>query len=82
MNLNESEMRMAYQIESTDRNAVLNELYMTGRLAQDQAMKDTAQSLLAKLRPLSDKECMDLIREVQKNYRLPDKPRTIGELLA
>ena len=34
--------------------------------------------LLKKLRPLSDKECMDVIRDVQKNYRLPGKARTIG----
>ena len=25
---------------------------------------------------------MDLVKDVQKNYRLPDKARTIGELLA
>lgn len=37
---------------------------------------------MAKLRSLSNKECMDLIREVQTNYRLPGKPQTIGELLA
>ena len=42
----------------------------------------TAESLLHKLRPLSDRECMDLIREVQANYRLPGKARTIGEMLA
>ena len=82
MKLNEAEMRMAYQIESTSQNAALNEIYMTWRYASSQATKDTAESLLKKLRPLSDRECMDLIREVQKNYRLPDKPRTIGELLA
>ena len=82
MTLNEAEMRMAYQIESTSQSAVLSELYMTWRYAPDQTRKDTAESLLKKLRPLSDKECMDLIREVQKNYRLPDKPRTIGEMLA
>ena len=28
MKLNEAEMRMAYQIESTDPNAVLNEIFM------------------------------------------------------
>ena len=75
-------MRMAYQIESTSQNAALNEIYMTWRYAPSQATKDTAESLLKKLRPLSDRECMDLIRDVQKNYRLPDKPHTIGELLA
>lgn len=55
---------------------------MTWRYAPDKAMKDTAESLLKKLRPLSDKECMDVIREVQKNYQLPEKARTVGELLA
>ena len=42
MKLNEAEMRMAYQIESTDPNAVLNEIYMTWRLSRNQATRDTA----------------------------------------
>ena len=46
---------------------------MTWRYAPDKAMKDTAESLLKKLRPLSEKECMDVIRDVQQNYRLPGK---------
>lgn len=82
MKLNEAEMRMAYQIESTNQASALNEIYMTWRYSQNQATKDTAESLLKKLRSLSDKECMDVIREVQTNYHLPDKARTIGELLA
>ena len=64
MKLNEAEMRMAYQIESTDPNAVLNEIYMTWRLSRNQATRDTAESLMVKLRSLPNKECMDLIREV------------------
>lgn len=82
MKLNEEEKRMVYQIESTNQNAALNEIYMTWRYTRSQATKDTAESLLKKLRPLSDKECMDVIREVQTNYHLPDKVRTIGEMLA
>lgn len=82
MKLNEEEKRMVYQIESTNQNAALNEIYMTWRYTKSQATKDTAESLLKKLRPLSDKECMDVIREVQTNYHLPDKARTIGEMLA
>ena len=82
MKLNEAEMRMAFQVESTSQNAALNEIYMTWRYTKSQATKDTAESLLKKLRPLSDKECMDVIREVQKNYRLPGKARTVGEMLA
>lgn len=64
-------MRMAFQVESTNQNAALNEIYLMGRYTQSQETKDTAESLLRKLRPLSDKECMDLIREVQASYRLP-----------
>lgn len=82
MKLNEEEKRMVYQIESTNQNATLNEIYMTWRYTKSQATKDTAESLLKKLRPLSDKECMDVIRKVQTNYHLPDKARTIGEMLA
>ena len=82
MNLTETEKRMVYQIEGTDQNTALNEVYMTWRCADSQAVKDTAEGVLRKLRPLSDRECMDVIREVQRTYRLPEKPRTIGELLA
>ena len=82
MKLTEAEMRIVFQIESTNQNAALNEIYMTWRYTQNQATKDTAESLLAKLRPLSDKECMDMIREVQTNYHLPGKARTVGEMLA
>lgn len=73
MNLSEAEKRMIYQVEGTSQGAALNEIYMTWRYAPDKAMKDTAEGLLKKLRPLSDKECMDVIRDVQKNYRLPSQ---------
>ena len=73
MKLNEAEMRMAFQVESTSQNAALNEIYLMARYARNQETKDTAESLLRKLRPLSDQECMD---------RLPGKARTVGEMLA
>ena len=82
MKLTEAEMRMVFQIESTNQNAALNEIYMTWRYAPNPATKETAEGLLDKLRPLSDQECMDLIRKVQVEYRLPEKARTIGEMLA
>ena len=82
MKLTEAEMRMVFQIESTNQNAALNEIYMTWCYAPNLATKETAESLLDKLRPLSDQECMDLIRKVQAEYRLPEKARTIGEMLA
>lgn len=82
MKLTEAEMRMVFQIESTNQNAALNEIYMTWRYAPNPATKETAESLLDKLRPLSDQECMDLIRKMQAEYHLPEKARTIGEMLA
>ena len=82
MKLTEAEMRMVFQIESTNQNAALNEIYMTWRYAPNPATKETAESLLDKLRPLSDQECMDLIRKVQAEYRLSEKAHTIGEMLA
>ena len=52
MKLTEAEMRMVFQIESTNQNAALNEIYMTWRYAPNPATKETAESLLDKLRPL------------------------------
>lgn len=58
MKLTEAEMRMVFQIESTNQNAALNEIYMTWRYAPNPATKETAEGLLDKLRPLSDQECI------------------------
>lgn len=81
MKQNEAETRIAFQIEGTNRNAIQREIYTNWCLVDNQDTKDAAESLLTKLRPLSDKEFMDVIREVQANYRLPEKPKTFGELL-
>ena len=61
MKQSETEMRMACQIESTDPNAVLNEIYMTWRLSRNQAARATAESLMTKLRSLPNSECMAAI---------------------
>ena len=37
---------------------------------------------MAKLRVLSNAECMDLVKDILKNYRLPYPARTIGEKIA
>ncbi len=73
MNLTENEKRMVYQIESTCQAAILNEIVMNKRYAPNPEIRQTAESLLSKLRLLSDKECMALVNDVQKNYRLPGK---------
>ena len=75
-------LEAAHDVSLCGANAALNEIYMTWRYAPNPATKETAEGLLDKLRPLSDQECMDLIRKVQAEYRLPEKARTIGEMLA
>lgn len=51
---------------------------MNKRYVPNQELRQTAESLLSKLRLLSDKECMVLVNDIQKNYRLPGKARAIG----
>ena len=43
MKLTEAEMRMVFQIESTNQNAALNEIYMTWCYALNPATKETAE---------------------------------------
>lgn len=82
MELNEMEKKMLFQVEGDCQAKILNELYMTARYTKSPEQREAAQSLMAKLRVLSDRECMDLVRDIQKNYRLPHPPRTIGERIA
>ena len=82
MELNEMEKKLLFQVEGDYQSKVLNELYMTVRYSNDSEQRGAAQSLMAKLRVLSDAECMDLVKDIQKNYRLPHPPRTIGERIA
>ena len=82
MELNEMEKKLLFQVEGDYQSKVLNELYMTARYTKSPEQREAAQSLMAKLRVLSDAECMDLVKDIQKNYRLPHPPRTIGEKIA
>ena len=82
MELTEMEKRMLYQTEGSERYAILQEMSMASQYAGDPARRKAAKELMEKLRPLSDADCMDLVRDIQKNYRLPQEGRTIGELIA
>ena len=41
-----------------------------------------AKSLIKKLNSLTDGECMEVVYDIRKNYRLPKGSRTVGEMLA
>ncbi len=82
MILNAMEKRLLFQVEGDYLAKVLNELYMVARYTKSPEQGDAAESLMAKLRPLTDAEGMDMVRDIQKNYRLPYPARTIGEKIA
>ncbi len=82
MELNEMEKRMLYQTEGSERYAILHELLMASGYAKDPDRRRAADSLMEKLRPLSDKECMEIVYDIRRHYRLPKEGRTIGELIA
>ena len=82
MELNEMEKRMLFQTEGSERYAILHEMLMVSRYAKDPDRRKAADSLMEKLHPLSDKDCMDIVHDIRKNYRLPKGGRTVGELVA
>ena len=82
MELNEMEKRMLFQTEGSERYAILHEMLMASRYAKDLDRRKAADSLMEKLRPLSDKECMEIVHDIRKNYRLPKGGKTVGELIA
>ena len=82
MELNEMEKRLLFQVEGDYQSKILNELYMTARYTKNPEQQEAAESLMAKLRTLTDTECMAIVRDIQKNYRLPYPARTIGEKIA
>lgn len=55
---------------------------MASQYAGDPARRKAAKSLMEKLRPLTDAECMEIVHDIRGNYRLPQEGWTIGELLA
>ena len=80
--LTEDEKRMVFQLEGCRRYDVIQEIAMLCRYTRDYDIKATAENLLKKLRELSEDDCRELICDIQKNYHLPQKARTVGEMIA
>ena len=68
MELNEMEKKLLFQVEGDYQTKILNELYMTVRYSNNSEQREAAEGLMAKLRVLSNAECMDLVKDIQKNY--------------
>ncbi|MFR1795563.1 MAG: hypothetical protein ACLSWR_03455 [Ruthenibacterium sp.] len=67
MELNEEEKRQLFQVDGDCQAKVLDELYMTARFTRNPEQRDMVRGLMAKLRVLSDEQCMDLVKDIQKN---------------
>ena len=80
--LTEDEKRMVFQLEGCHRYDAIQEIAMLCRYTRDYDIKATAENLLKKLRELSEDDCRELICDIQRNYRLPWKARTVGEMIA
>ncbi len=80
--LTEDEKRMVFQLEGCHRYDAVQEITMLCRYIRDHDIKATAENLLKKLRELSEDDCRELIRDIQRNYRLPWKARTVGKMIA
>ena len=80
--LTENEKRMAFQLEGCNRYDVIQEIAVFCRYTRDHNKRNIAENLLKKLRELSENDCRELICDIQRNYHLPWKARTVGEMIA
>nr|WP_300807007.1 DUF5720 family protein [uncultured Acetatifactor sp.] len=80
--LTEDEKRMVFQLEGYSRYDAIQEIAVLCRYTRDHDKKDVAENLLKKLRELSEDDCRKLICDVQRNYHLPHRARTVGEMIA
>lgn len=82
ISLTDNEKRMVFQLEGCTRFDALHEIATLYQHTHDPNKKSLADDLLKKLRNLSEAECKELILDIQNNYRLPYKARTVGEMIA
>ena len=80
--LTENEKRMVFQLEGCNRYDAIQEIAVFCQYTRDHEKRNIAENLLKKLRELSENDCRELICDIQKNYHLPRKARTVGEMIA
>ena len=80
--LTDDEKRMVFQLEGCHRYDAVQEIAVLCRYTRDYDIKAAAENLLKKFRHLSEDDCRELICDIQRNYHLPWKARTVGEMIA
>jgi hypothetical protein len=71
-----------FQLEGCRRYDAIQEIAILCQYTHYHDKRATAENLLKKLRELSEDDCRELICDIQKNYHLPQKARTVGEMIA
>ena len=76
------EKRLIFQTEGYGKLDVTYELRMCLPYIPDPVKRKTAAGLVRKLDAMPEKDCMALIQDIRKNYRIPAGSKTMGELIA
>lgn len=76
------EKRMVFQLEGCHRYDAIQEIAVFCQYTRDHDKRAIAENLLKKLRELSEDDYRELICDIQRNYHLPWKARTVGEMVA
>ena len=80
--LTDDEKRIVFQLEDCHKYDAIQEIAVFCQYTRDHDKRATAENLLKKFRDLSEDDCRELICDIQRNYRLPWKARTVGEMIA
>ena len=80
--LTADEKRIVFELEGCHRYDAVQQIAVLCQYTRDYDIKATAENLLKKLRELSEDDCRELICDIQRNYHLPWKARTVGEMIA
>ena len=81
MILNAMEKRLLFQVEGDCLAKVLNELHMVARYTKSPEQGDAAESLMAKLRPLTDAEAWIWCGTFRRITVCPIRPGRLGKRL-
>ena len=80
--LTDDEKGIVFQLEGCHRYDAIQEIAVLCQYTRDHDKRATAENLLKKFRKLSEDDCRELICDIQRNYHLPWKARTVGEMIA
>ena len=87
MELSENEKRMLFQMEGCELESVIRDLRTSAMYAPRPEQRETAESVIRKLRAMPGDESWRLVMDIRRNYKDcksfgPGGAKTIGEMLA